>query len=256
MIVRCPHCGAADTARYRPGRAPKNHRCGFCGEVFAFFPALEIEVAGQPRIPAVADLLPSSAPPVTLQAERRTHAAQPSHSTPPRGYPADAGHRTAAAPPQPSLNWLQRLAGLLAGLTLIATLAGQALVHQRVMLQPHPELLAISTALCHIVPCPEATWREPAAITIGSLQMDPRTDGLLSVEMEIHNTLDQTQPWPLLEMALSDRHGRILAQGRWHPSEYLGSAHSRALEAGEVRRLRLVIGTLDAMPDGVAVWAL
>jgi hypothetical protein len=256
MIVRCPHCGAADTARYRPGRAPNNHRCGFCGEVFAFFPALEIEVAGQPRVPAVADLLPSSAPPVTLQADRRTHAAPPSRSTPRRGYPADAGHRPAAAPTHPSLNWLQRLAGLLAGLTLIATLAGQVLVHQRVMLRPHPELLAIASALCRILPCPEVAWREPAAVAIGSLQLDPRTDGILSVEMEIRNTLDQTQPWPLLEMALSDRHGRILAQRRWHPSEYLGSAKAGMLGAGEVRRLRLVISAPERLPDGVAVWAL
>jgi hypothetical protein len=252
MIVRCPHCGAADTARYRSGRAPKNHRCGFCGEVFAFFPALEIEIAGQPRIPAVADLLPSGAPPVTVHADHRTRATP----TPPRTSPADAGRRPAVAPPHPSLGWPQRLAGLLAGLTLIATLAGQFLVHQRVMLQPHPELLAIGTALCRALPCPEVAWREPAAVAIGSLRLDPQTDGLLSVEMEIRNTLGRTQPWPLLEMALSDRHGRILAQGRWHPQEYLGSAQGQTLAAGEVRRLRLVVGTFDAMPDGVAVWAL
>jgi hypothetical protein len=256
MIVRCPHCGAADTAAYRPGRAPKKHRCSFCGEVFAFFPALEIELAGQPRIPALADLGHSSPHPATLRADRGTPAVPPSPLAPLHAHSAHGTRSSEGPAPHRPLDWPLRLAGLLAGLTLIATLAAQVLVHQRAMLQPHPELLGLSNALCRTFSCPDPVWRQPAAIAIGALRPDPLPGDLLGVEMEIHNTLDRKQPWPLLEMALSDRFGRILAQGRWHPSEYLGPAGAGMMGAGEVRRLRLVISAPVRLPDGVVVWAL
>jgi hypothetical protein len=156
-------------------------------------------------------------------------------------------------------DWPLRLAGFLAGLALIATLIGQFLVQERAALAAHPELAAFSDSLCQHLRCPGPGRRVPSAIGIDSLQLERHAQGWLRVEMHVTNHLPRPQPWPLLDMVLSDRFGQTLSLGRWHPSEYLGRPHPapgaiHMLEPGEVRRLRLVIDTPEGDVEGIAVW--
>lgn len=156
-------------------------------------------------------------------------------------------------------DWRLRLAGFLAGLVLIATLIGQFLVHERAALAGHPELAAISDSLCQHLRCPGPGRRVPSAIGIDSLQLQRHAQGWLRVEMHVTNRLPRPQPWPLLEMVLSDRFGQTLSLGRWHPHEYLGLSDTapvaiHMLEPGDVRRLRLVIDTPEGEVEGIAVW--
>lgn len=157
--------------------------------------------------------------------------------------------------------WPLRLTGLFVGILLMASLGAQFLVHERSQIADHPELVALSDALCSHLPCPEAEPRVPTAIGIDALRLEQHGQSRLRVEMSITNTLQRPQPWPLLEMALSDRFGRLLGQAHWHPTEYLGpddgaSDAARMLAAGEVRRLRLVIGAPDRPVEGITVRAL
>ena len=251
MIIRCPHCGAGQAVRYQLGRAPGSACCPACGRVFPFFPALEIEIVGQPRAATVASpesrLGDPDRKPVRLPRETPAQAA---------GMEAPAT-RIAREPRA----WPLRLMGLLVGVALIASLGAQFLVHDRARIADQPELVALSDALCRHLPCPGAEPRAPGAIRIEALRLEQPVDGRLRVEMEITNGLQRPQPWPLLEIALSDRFGRVLGQARWHPGEYLGPydgapGSTRTLEAGEVRRLRLVILAPDRPIEGVSVWAL
>ncbi|WP_296756377.1 DUF3426 domain-containing protein [Thioalkalivibrio sp.] len=161
--------------------------------------------------------------------------------------------------PTESGDWPLRLAGFLAGLALIATLVGQFLVHERAALAAHPELLAISDSLCLHLRCSGPGRRVPSAIGVDALQLERHAQGWLRVEMHVTNHLQRPQPWPLLEMVLSDRFGQTLSLGRWHPNEYLGLSNPapeaiHMLEPGEVRRLRLVIDTPEGEVEGIAVW--
>ncbi|AGA32173.1 hypothetical protein TVNIR_0471 [Thioalkalivibrio nitratireducens DSM 14787] len=149
-----------------------------------------------------------------------------------------------------------RLAGLLAGLALIALLFAQFLVHERNRLGPHPELRALGDRICSHLPCTDAVWRVPGAVRIEGLQFQPQGPNVLRVDLELVNTLEQPQPWPLLEMALSDRHGRVLAQGRWRPKEFLDVTAVPDLAPHERRSLRLEVRGSPQRPEGVMVWPL
>ncbi len=249
MIIRCPRCGTGRAVRYRNGRNPRTVRCSLCGNIFTFFPALEIEVAGQPWEP-VAFLQraghPDSAirppPPVVLSAPPDVPAA------------ATRAH-------EQSDRWPDRLAGFVTGVVLLATLVGQALVHERAAFAAHPELVAATEALCRHLPCPAPTWRAPADIRINALDFERRTDERMRITMEIMNDLDRPQPWPLLEVSLTDRFGRTLGQARWHPIQYLGPDQRidgtiPQLQAREKRRLRLVIEIPHPLVEGLTVTAL
>jgi len=134
-------------------------------------------------------------------------------------------------------------------------------VHERVSLAVHPELKVLGDALCRFLPCPASSGRVPAAIRVGSVQIREPDATHLRVEIELHNTLDRSQPWPLLQLALSDRHGRVIGQARWHPSQYLAGIaglgqDAPLLGAGELRRLALEVRPPPRPVDGVVVWPL
>lgn len=247
MIVRCPHCGTGQAVRYQLGQAPGSACCPVCGGVFPFFPALDFEFVGQPRTnPPRRQPGPDGAP-------SRLAQEIPAAATGLGGLPTRIARQ--------GREWPLRLTGLFVGTLLLTSLGAQFLVHERSRIADQPELLALSDALCSHLPCPGAEPRVPTAIDIDALRLEQHVQGRVRVEMAITNTLQRPQPWPLLEMALSDRFGRPLGQARWHPDEYLGpddnaSGATRMLAAGEVWRLRLVIGTPDRPVEGISVRAL
>lgn len=248
MIIRCPGCGAGCAVRYRNGRNPRTVRCSLCGNIFTFFPALEIEYAGQ------------SWEPVAFLQGARNHGPSirtiqpPPSPQPPRVLPGARKHEQRG-------RWPVRLAGFLTGVVLLTTLVGQALVHERAALTAHPELAIVTDTLCRYLRCPESTSRAPAAIRISALDLEHLTGERMRVTMEIMNNLDRPQPWPLLEITVSDLFGRTLGQARWHPIQYLGPDQRNdgtipPLEARERRRLRLLIELPSPRVEGVTVTAL
>lgn len=219
---------------------------------FAFFPALEIEMVGLPRDGARMDPVPVLPVPVP------GHTSAAERPSPPR-RPISRSRASAATGRllRRSRNWRFRIGGLVAGIALIGMLLLQFLIHERAALEPHPELAALSTALCRHVPCPGPRGQIPGSIRITGLQLQNQAHGWLRLEMLVSNELDRPQPWPLLELALSDRFGRKLAQARWEPADYLGpSDAARMLEAGETRRLRLVVDRPAGEIEGVSVRTL
>lgn len=241
MIVRCPHCGWCAPARYRTGLAPETRRCAACGLGFPFFPALEIEPVGMPH-DAPGPQFGAPAPSVLRDSPRERaefSVRRVRHGT----------------------GWAGRLAALVVGLLLILTLFGQFLVHERASLAAHPEFRALGDRLCRWIPCPPQGMRHPAAIHIELLGFTDHPPGRLRVDLELHNTLARPQPWPLLQLALSDRHGRILGQGRWHPAHYRGQwtgtmTNTDWLQPGERHRLQLEIQAPSPTVDGVMIWPL
>ncbi len=257
MIARCPHCHTGHAIRHHLGQPAAHHRCRACGTRFPIFSALEIEVAGRPRVPEALRPPGTEQPPATLRAGRYERLTAP----PP--MPALGVSPTAAPRPDGRVREaLGRLTGLIVGLVLIIALVAQVLIHERAHLTAHPELAVLTATMCRQLPCPEPIWRVPAAIRIDSLQLMELGSGPLQVEVEITNDLDRAQPWPLLEMALADRYGRILGQGRWHPATVLAltgaepGAGMPLLEAGAVQRLRLIVDFPGHAVEGVMLWPL
>lgn len=254
MIVRCPHCGTGHAVRYQPGRSPGTQHCNACGQAFAFFPALEIEAVGLPRDGARMEPVPLLQMPIPRTVAPEERPAPPRRAVDGRAQPAGP------TPTERRHDGAVRLAGLLVGMLLIATLWVQFLIHERAAHGTHPELAALSDALCRALPCPGSGRRVPGAIGIADLRLEQQAQGWLRLEVTITNHLERTQPWPLLEVRFSDRFGRTLGQGRWHPAEYLGTGTGQetapSLEAGETRRLRLVLDTPADEVQGVSVRVL
>lgn len=249
MIIRCPHCGTGHAVRYQPGRSPGSQRCEACGKAFAFFPALEIEAVGLPREGARMESVPVLQVPIPLSPDAAERPAPP-RSTASPDLAAAAARRILRR----GQEWTPRVAGLIVGIAMIGALGLQFLIHERAALDKHPELAALSDALCRQLPCTDLRRHIPGTIQIGGLQLETQAQGWLRVEMLVTNTLERPQPWPMLELALADRFGRALAHARWEPSDYLGPAEAaRMLEPGEVRRLRLVINQPAAAVEGISV---
>jgi hypothetical protein len=251
MIVHCPHCGNGHSILYQPGPRRPSQRCGVCGKGFAFFPALEIESLGLPRDGSGVEPIPLLQVPI-----RRNSGATEQPALPRIALAREPGVGNNRSLPHAGARPL-RFGGLAIGIALIAALVVQFLIHERATLAEHPELLALSTALCRQLPCPDARGHVPGTIRVDGLHLDPQAPGRLRVDMRVSNTLDRPQTWPSLEMTLSDRFGRTLAKGRWEPREYLGPDDaSGTLEPGEVRRLRLLIDQPAGGVEGISVRAL
>ena len=157
--------------------------------------------------------------------------------------------------------WVGRTAALVVGVALILTLFGQFLVHERASLAVHPEFRVLGDQLCSRLPCPPQGMRYPAGIHVELLGFIGQPPNRLQVDLALRNTLDQPQPWPLLQLALSDRHGRVLGKGRWHPAQYLEPLAEAAatiawLQPGERHRLRLEVTAPGRTVDGVMIWPL
>jgi len=252
MIVRCPHCGTGHAVRYQPGRSPGSQRCEACGKAFAFFPALEIEAVGLPRDGARMESVPVLQMPIPFSPDAAERLAPPR-----RPASRDRAAATTRRILRHTRDWAPRIGGLTTGIALIAALGLQFLIHERAALDGHPELAALSDALCRQLPCPDLRRHVRGTIQVGGLQLETQTQGWLRVEMLITNTLERPQPWPRLELALADRFGRALAQAGWEPSDYLGPAEAaRMLQPGEVRRLRLVIDQPADAVEGISVRTL
>ncbi|TVP86883.1 MAG: DUF3426 domain-containing protein [Thioalkalivibrio sp.] len=257
MIARCPHCGTGHTVRYQPGRSPGSQRCGACGKGFAFFPALQIDLVGLPRNAARMDPVPVPPMPMPGHTSAEERPSPPRRATP-RGRASRETGRLLRHTRDPGVrDWAFRIGGLVAGIALIGILLLQFLIHERAVFDRHPELAALSTVLCRHVPCPHPRAQDPGTIRITGLQLDEQAHGWLRLEMQVSNELDRPQPWPVLELALSDRFGRMLAQARWEPAEYLGADEAAGmLQAREVRRLRLVVDRPAGEAEGISVRTL
>lgn len=139
---------------------------------------------------------------------------------PPR-HPRDAlpGFvRGPAAGPQRSWRSAWAIGGL--GLLLLAQIALAEWPHLAADARWRPWL----ARLCERLECALPPWREPGAVRITSREVRPHPSvpGALLISASFRNDAAFAQPWPLLELVLSDLDGSGVAGRRFTPAEYLG----------------------------------
>jgi hypothetical protein len=80
--------------------------------------------------------------------------------------------------------------------------------------------------------CRLQSWRQPQAfIQIqNSVAADPKQAGALLVQLSFQNTAEWPQPWPQIEITLTDVAGEALAMRRFRPKDYLNDG-----QAGEIK---------------------
>lgn len=129
----------------------------------------------------------------------------------------------------------QRYSGLgtlswsVAILVLIAVLSAQYIYYMRAELSQnaalHPWLERYCEVVKAVAPCEVPPLRDLAKIEIqnSAMHLHPSIQDVLLVRLSLMNRADFAQPYPDLQLTLSDLGGRQFAQRRFHPAEYLSS---------------------------------
>ena len=149
--------------------------------------------------------------------------------------PAGVADEIAAAAERTRIAQAQRHSGLstlswsVAILVLIAVLAAQYVYYMRAELSQNAALHPWLERYCEVVkaaaPCEVPPLRDLAKIEIqnSAMHLHPSIQDVLLVRLSLMNRAGFAQPYPDLQLTLSDLGGRHFAQRRFHPAEYLSS---------------------------------
>jgi hypothetical protein len=142
---------------------------------------------------------------------------------------------------------------IVAVLALAVLLVLQLLLADRARLAANAQWRPLLATLCGALRCDLPPWREPSAFTL--LQRDvrqhPTRPGALRVSATFRNDARWSQPWPRLQLTLSDVNGRAAGQRRFDAQEYLGGTPGQAeLASGESATVAMDI--LEPAPQIVA----
>jgi hypothetical protein len=174
-----------------------------------------------------------------------------------------AGHNDTSAapltpsflhPPRPAIrtsawHWL-----LLGALTLLLLL--QLLLADRARLAGDARWRPLLTELCALLHCQLPVWREPQAYTMLARSVQPATDqpGVLEVQTSFRNDARWAQPWPALQLSLTDDDGRTIGSRVFVPRDYLGkpAADDEVLLPGQATQVIFRIQDLAGRTEAFA----
>ena len=139
-----------------------------------------------------------------------------------------------------------RLVGLSVAAGLLLLLLAQIVVAKRnVVVQAMPAMRPLVTGLCRVAGCVVDPRRDVARIELASHSVfsHPQSEGALMIRAAIVNHADFAQPYPVLDLTLTDIQGRPVARRRFAPEEYLDNPESMApmMEPGVVVPVRIEV---------------
>ncbi len=259
MYSQCPACLSIYRLEARQLRAHGVVRCGVCGHHFRATGTLrdrvpELETAleeppvretGDPPQPALPLELPEE--PVLAATEAVAAPADPplepddplpSLQEEPVDLPLP---RSRAAAPRRRWPWM--LAVVLLSLSAVL----QAAWLGRAELARWPATAELVRQACKALPCRLQAERHPERIRAvdRSVQAHPSVQGAMLISVTMVNQAETAQPWPVIELKLSDLDEQVVAMRRFRPEEYLQDreALARGMQPGVL--VPVVLETLD-----------
>ncbi len=109
---------------------------------------------------------------------------------------------------------------------LIALLGLQFLLAHRMELGNHSVLRPLIVNICQVLGCSVAPRRDTSRIALvdNAVYSHPNAEHALMIKGVLANEADFPQPYPVIEISLSDLRGRVVALRRFGPNEYLDPA--------------------------------
>ncbi len=137
-------------------------------------------------------------------------------------------------------------------LTLLLTL--QILIAQRDRLAESSAWRPIISRLCLIAQCRIDAWRQPDAFVplLQTVAADPARDGVLLVQLSFRNTAERPQPWPQIEVKLTDVDGEALGLRRFRPEDYLNTEQTGDIKPQQTVSVEIAIREPAGKADGFA----
>lgn len=162
---------------------------------------------------------------------------------------APSFHRRERAP----ISTRAHLRAIAAVSALVLLLTLQLLLAQRNELAANPRWRPLVGTLCGVLHCTLPPWREPTAFTMLSRDVRPHpgAPGTLLINASFRNDARWPQPWPSLQLTLSDLDGRMVGARAFAAREYLGAAPTqKELAPGQSAAITLAV--VEPAPNVVA----
>lgn len=136
-------------------------------------------------------------------------------------------------PPQlesrPVRTTLRTISLSLSILMLVAALVLQYAYQHRIPLRENETLRPWLDTMCQLTDCPMPPKRDPDKIELvdNMMQSHPRYQNSLLVTATLINRADYAQPYPIVEITMTDLQQKVVAQRTFTPEEYLAGDFSR-----------------------------
>jgi len=192
-------------------------RCGACHRPFNALDRLAATLPPQARA-AAQSMQAERAPGSSAAKERPREQTAPLSAASAVYFPSPASQGKSPRPhPFATLGWIMGIVIALAVLVL------QYGYFMRNDLARYSQMRPWLERLCKIADCRIAPLRDVRRIAVLNRQVieDPSTPGALLVRATIENQAPFAQPYPILQLSLSDIQGRLLGRGRFTPQQYL-----------------------------------
>ncbi len=218
MYTQCPACHTVLTVTPAQLAAARGTvRCGACQHPFNALDRLAATLP--PRARAAAQAMQSEAK-AAAPAPRENRSAEEAAPMPAASsvyFPPPARGKSRAPHPLATLAWTVGIVIALGVLVL------QYAYFMRNDLARYSQLRPWLEQLCRVADCRIPPQRDVARIAVLNRQVieDPSAPGALLVRATIENQAPFAQPYPIVQLSLSDINGRLLGRGRFTPQQYL-----------------------------------
>jgi len=144
-------------------------------------------------------------------------------------------------------HWLWLGTGVLA-----LALCLQLMLAKRDALAENPNWRPYISQLCTWTGCRLQSWRQPQAfipfqVTVAA---DPKQAGALLVQLSFQNTAEWPQPWPQIEITLTDVAGEALAMRRFRPKDYLNAGQDGEIKPKQTVSVEIALQETTAKAAG------
>ncbi len=245
----CPHCRAVFTVSQAQFNARGGLiRCEDCGEVFD----ATWHLAERPQDAPGGEAPPGDYEDAPHHQGEGEHAQEdggaPARGEPPphdNAPPHDAAHYIA-----PRAGLAQVLLGAAAGLALVVALVWQVKGFFIDEYAQHEQYRRHLAAFCKFAGCKLPPRRASARITMmhTDIQLHPREPNAMRIIVKLVNEARFAQPYPDLQLTLTDRNGRVVGRRAFAPETYL-QGRGDVLQSGELGVVHFDL----ARPHGKAV---
>ena len=210
LHTRCPACGttfALTSAQLKPRKGLV--RCGRCSEVFR----------GDRHL---VDAPPSEKSP-TKRVKLANRGGDDSDSSLEEEFvSADVAQLLSG-----KRQWhVATLVWLIGAVALSVVLVGQIVYFYPTELARYPQLASLVTRVCASLGCEVQAKQDVGLIELlrTTVGPHPKQDQALRVRAALVNRADFPQPFPLMEITLTNNAGQVIARRTFSPTEYLKSA--------------------------------
>lgn len=258
MYTQCPECltvfklSSAELAAARGAV-----RCAHCNAIFDALPTLSEQLPAEPIGKLERHAEQATPPQLGLPVFRPTRGAQGSLNFDPDQRPR--AHERASGPPQfarSRRHSRQRRNGrwIIGSAVLAVLLAGEVAWAERNLWINDSSLRPWLEKACMTLGCQVPLRRDDDLLQLASrdIRPHPSVPGALIISATLQNAADFAQPFPIVEITLSDLDEQRIAMRRFRPSEYVSDARVLAAGLAPAAKAPLVFEVADPGKSAVA----